>query len=185
MFDEEVGEEATSSSSGGAGGSSGGVIDPAVLTIPQLRMLKQQMEEEMQAFSQSLQQLQTVMYRFQEAKEALQQTMTSAHKGKPMLVPMTSSVYVAGELDTVDKVLVDIGTGYFVEKTNKDADVYFARKLKFLEEKCGQVNQLIVVRRRNLEVISLVLQRKLLMQQPQQQHTGGMGSPSSVSSADE
>jgi hypothetical protein len=35
--------------------------------------------------------------------------------GKKMLVPLTASLYVPGTLDDADKVLVDIGTGYFVE----------------------------------------------------------------------
>ena len=32
-----------------------------------------------------------------------------------MLVPLTASLYVPGKLDDADKVLVDVGTGYFVE----------------------------------------------------------------------
>jgi prefoldin alpha subunit len=32
-----------------------------------------------------------------------------------MLVPVTSSLYVDGTVTKPDKVLVDIGTGYFVE----------------------------------------------------------------------
>lgn len=35
--------------------------------------------------------------------------------GKKMLVPLTASLYVRGTLDDADKVLVDIGTGFFVE----------------------------------------------------------------------
>lgn len=35
--------------------------------------------------------------------------------GKKMLVPLTASLYVPGTLDEADKVLVDIGTGYFIE----------------------------------------------------------------------
>lgn len=32
-----------------------------------------------------------------------------------MLVPLTASLYVPGTLDDSDKVLVDVGTGYFIE----------------------------------------------------------------------
>lgn len=35
--------------------------------------------------------------------------------GKKMLVPLTASLYVPGTLDDADKVLVDVGTGYFIE----------------------------------------------------------------------
>ena len=35
--------------------------------------------------------------------------------GKKMLVPLTASLYVPGTLDDAQKVLVDVGTGYFIE----------------------------------------------------------------------
>ena len=36
-----------------------------------------------------------------------------------VLIPLTSSVYVPGKLaKNLDKVLIDIGTGYFVEKVH-------------------------------------------------------------------
>lgn len=35
--------------------------------------------------------------------------------GKKMLVPLTASLYVHGTLDDSNKVLVDVGTGYFIE----------------------------------------------------------------------
>ena len=36
-------------------------------------------------------------------------------QGKKMLVPHTTFLYVAGTLDDADNVLVDVGTGYFIE----------------------------------------------------------------------
>ena len=35
---------------------------------------------------------------------------------KNVLIPLTSSLYVPGKLKTTETVIVDIGTGYFVEK---------------------------------------------------------------------
>ena len=35
--------------------------------------------------------------------------------GQPMLVPVTSSLYVKGVVANPDRVLVDIGTSYFIE----------------------------------------------------------------------
>ena len=32
-----------------------------------------------------------------------------------MLVPLTASLYVPGKFDDAEKVLVDVGTGYFIE----------------------------------------------------------------------
>lgn len=39
--------------------------------------------------------------------------------GKKMLVPLTASLYVPGTLDDSEKVLVDVGTGYFIEVSPK------------------------------------------------------------------
>lgn len=36
--------------------------------------------------------------------------------GTPILVPLTPSLYVPGKLASTDVVLVDIGTGFYVEK---------------------------------------------------------------------
>jgi prefoldin alpha subunit len=38
--------------------------------------------------------------------------------GKPILVPLTSSLYVSGKLKNAGKVLVDVGTGYYIEKVD-------------------------------------------------------------------
>ena len=42
-----------------------------------------------------------------------------------MLVPLTASLYVPGTLDDADKVLVDIGTGYFVEVSWLQLSAFF------------------------------------------------------------
>lgn len=35
---------------------------------------------------------------------------------KEILVPLTNSLYVKGNISSPDRVLVDIGTGFYVEK---------------------------------------------------------------------
>ena len=35
---------------------------------------------------------------------------------KPILVPLTTSLYVPGTLADTENVIVDVGTGFFVEK---------------------------------------------------------------------
>jgi prefoldin subunit 5 len=36
--------------------------------------------------------------------------------GKPILVPLTTSLYVPGTLADPENVIVDVGTGFYVEK---------------------------------------------------------------------
>jgi len=39
--------------------------------------------------------------------------------GKPILVPLTTSLYVPGTLADKENVIVDVGTGFYVEKVCK------------------------------------------------------------------
>jgi len=41
-----------------------------------------------------------------------------SHPGKTTLLPLTASLYVPGKLSDPEKVIVDIGTGYYVEKVS-------------------------------------------------------------------
>jgi hypothetical protein len=41
--------------------------------------------------------------------------VAAAHAGQPVLLPLTESLYISGAMESVEKVLIDIGTGYFVE----------------------------------------------------------------------
>jgi hypothetical protein len=43
-------------------------------------------------------------------------TNPTSSTGKPILVPLTTSLYVPGTLADPDNVIVDVGTGFYVEK---------------------------------------------------------------------
>lgn len=45
---------------------------------------------------------------------------THARTETETLVPLTSSLYVPGKIGSSDRVIVDIGTGYYVKKVNCD-----------------------------------------------------------------
>ena len=76
--------------------------------------------------------------RFQESGESLTR-MNSEADGKDVLVPLTGSMYVPGKLTNANKVVVDIGTGYYVEKPSKQAKEYFDRKVKYVTENMERV----------------------------------------------
>ena len=69
--------------------------------------------------------------RFQESGESMAR-MSPEAEGKDILVPLTGSMYVPGTLVEPEKVIVDVGTGYYVEKDISAAKDYFQRKVKFL-----------------------------------------------------
>ncbi|CAI9541203.1 unnamed protein product [Staurois parvus] len=108
------------------------------LSLPQLEGLKSQLDQEIEFLSSSIAQLKVVQTKFVEAKECLN-VLHKSNEGKQILVPLTSSMYVPGTLSNVSNVLVDVGTGYYVEKTAEDAKDFFKRKIDFLTKQIEKI----------------------------------------------
>ncbi|KAK6931759.1 Prefoldin alpha-like [Dillenia turbinata] len=84
------------------------------MSIEQLKALKEQTDLEVNLLQDSLNNIRTATTRLELASAALHD-LSLRPQGKKMLVPLTASLYVPGILDEADKVLVDVGTGYFIE----------------------------------------------------------------------
>ena len=59
------------------------------------------------------------------------------------MVPLTSSLYVPGVMEDNTNVMLEVGAGYFIEKSTDGANEYCERKIKSLTESSGKVGQLI------------------------------------------
>jgi len=130
------------------------------LSLEQLNMLKQQVEEEVQILSSSLQQLRVAASRYAESKECLK-SINKSNEGKKVLIPLTSSLFVPATLGDVSSVMVDVGTGYYVNKSVQSAQEFTDRKIKIIAENIEKVQQALAVKRKNLETVLFVMQTKL------------------------
>lgn len=81
----------------------------------------------------SLQTLKKAQVKFQDSKESLDK-ITPSTQGNPIMVPLTDSMYVEGKVANADKVIIDIGTGFYVEKSIPDAQDYFKRRVAFVTQ---------------------------------------------------
>lgn len=68
-------------------------------------------------------------------------------------MPLTSSLYVTGTLVDVKNVLVDVGTGFYVEKSTDDAKEFYDRKIKDLEKNLKDLEAIVTGKSNNLRVI--------------------------------
>ncbi len=85
------------------------------------------------------------------------------------MVPLTSSMYIPGVLSNISSVLVDVGTGYFVEKEISDAKNFIKGKMEMIEGNLTKVAGAMSGKRRDLDAVSNILQAKLQAQYQQQQ----------------
>eukprot|EP01084_Bolivina_argentea_P193650 332212_1 len=97
--------------------------------------------------------------RFNNSKVILN-SYTESNNNKETLIPLTDSLYVPGYLHT-DKVLVDLGVGYFAERTPKQGQEYFDRKVKFVQSKIDQLTKKMNEAQNSKEQIENVLREKI------------------------
>ncbi|KAF9588205.1 hypothetical protein IFM89_008275 [Coptis chinensis] len=87
-------------------------------------------------------------------------------QGKQMLVPLIASLYVPGTLDSADKVVVDIGTGYFVEKTMAEGKEYCERKMNLMKSNYDQLIEVASKKKNIADEAGAFLQAKLRQAAP-------------------
>ncbi|XP_042380338.1 uncharacterized protein LOC121972768 [Zingiber officinale] len=98
-------------------GAAGGLLkasDLKKLSLDQLKAVKEQSDLEVNLLEDSLKKISVAAARLEAAASALDDLFLRP-KGKKTLVPLTASLYVSGTLDDSEKILVDVGTGYFIE----------------------------------------------------------------------
>jgi prefoldin alpha subunit len=128
------------------------------LPIDQLANLKQQHEDELKDLSNQLEQLHGAKNRYINARNVLDD-MGSSAEGSNMLIPLTSSLYVPGIVQNPRKVLVELGTGYFCEKTVPEGKELITRKVNiasfFFFSLCNEILKITLVEK-SIETVEKV-----------------------------
>ncbi|KAK7084168.1 Prefoldin subunit 5 [Halocaridina rubra] len=136
------------------------VIDISKLNLEQLTSLKNQLDQELQFFNDSLQQLKIAQMKFNESGECVDK-ITSDTKGKEVLVPLTSCMYVPGTISDAENLLIDIGTGYYIERDIGGAKDYFSRKVKYVTEQMEKIQKIATEKNKLREVVMDIMEVKL------------------------
>ncbi|CAH2040413.1 unnamed protein product, partial [Iphiclides podalirius] len=138
-------------------------IDLSKLNLHQLAQLKQQMDQELSVFTDSLQTLKIAQGKFVESGESVER-ITPDTKGKTILVPLTSSMYVPGAISDTDHVLIDVGTGYYAQKDIDGAKDYFKRKVAFVTEQMEKIQVLAIEKSKVRDAICMMIEMKMQAQ---------------------
>lgn len=140
-------------------------VDVNSLTTPQLAEVQQQLQQEIEHLTGSFQKLQQAQMKFNECGETVKTTSKPENEGADLLVPLTSSLYVPGKIVDCNKYMVDVGTGYYVEKTAEDAIKFFDRKSATLKQNLIDLEKIVSTKNSNMRVIEDALKQKLAAQQ--------------------
>ena len=84
------------------------------------------------------------------------------------MVPLTSSLYVPGIMEDNNKVMLEVGAGYFLEENIDKAREYCERKSKTLQDNATKVGEIIQVKKVQLSKIDDEYKKRLASLQLQQ-----------------
>jgi prefoldin alpha subunit len=149
-----------------AGEGPGGSVSLGSLSIEQLEKLEQGMTNEVEMLQKQMAMLADGVQRLQASKEG-SEAVSLMKSGCELMVPLTGSIYVPGTITDTSAVLVDIGTGFYIEKRPAEAAEYFARRAGVLKTEGDKTAAALTEKRQHLEAVAGVLSRKkaLLAQQ--------------------
>ncbi|OBA21093.1 Prefoldin alpha subunit [Metschnikowia bicuspidata var. bicuspidata NRRL YB-4993] len=139
-------------------------IDLSQLEPQQIVEIRKSTEEEIQHFTQSLKALQTAQLKLQDCISTIDNMDSTDNSA--LLVPMTSSLYLPGKIKDKGTYLVDIGTGYFAEKSSSEAKLVYQKKHTKLEGDSRKLKEILVQKNEIMNQINMVL-RKIMMEQDQ------------------
>lgn len=80
-------------------------------------------------------------------------------------MPLTSSLYVPGKLKDTEIVIVDVGTGFFVEKKVDEAKVFYEAKVKELQSNLGELEKIIGNKTETVRAVEGALRQKIMASQ--------------------
>jgi len=143
-----------------------GAVDVASLSVPQLRALQSRLSAELEHLTSSHTKLRAAQAKFRDCIRSINDGVTlssgAGSERSDILVPLTSSLYVKGTLADREKVIVDVGTGYYVEKTTSKAIDFYNNKVSELGVNLQDLEKVVQGKSANLRVIEDVIRQKIV-----------------------
>ncbi|KAF3804966.1 putative prefoldin subunit 5 [Colletotrichum gloeosporioides] len=133
-------------------------INLETLDVQQLSQVKKQLEEELEHLTSSFAQLHSAQAKFRECLRCVKARPGSEQAERSVLVPLTNSLYVRGELSDPKHVIVDVGTGFYVEKAQ--SSLLTLRKLKDTESAERFYDAKVQQLQSNIQDLEIIVQRK-------------------------
>ncbi|KAI9860403.1 MAG: subunit of tubulin prefoldin [Vezdaea acicularis] len=131
----------------------GQTVDLAALSVQQLSQVKKQLDEELEHLTNSFNKLRAAQNKFRECLQSIKGGVSASVIGKPILVPLTTSLYVPGTIADSENVIVDVGTGYYIEKSTTDALKFYNSKIDELGANLKDLESIVQGKSNNLRIV--------------------------------
>ncbi|KAJ2801616.1 subunit of tubulin prefoldin [Coemansia guatemalensis] len=138
------------------------------LPLSQLQNVKNQLESEISELTEAFTRMKQAQGAFRECKNCIEM-LTPESQDKTIMVPLSNSLYVPGKISNIDSVVVDVGTGYYVEKSTTDGISYYDGKIEYVQGNLKKIQETMEQKQTSYRGLLEVMQYKITQQQQQQQ----------------
>lgn len=81
--------------------------------------------------------------KFKECVDDINTISKLENSEQKLLVPLSSSLYVPGKIKENNKFMVDVGTGYYIDKNADEAITFYQKKITKLNKEAIQIQDII------------------------------------------
>ena len=129
------------------------------LSLEDLNNIKKGLNEDLESLGRAYDSLRHARQRFNDSKVYLE-SLKVAPEGQEAFVPMSTSLYVTGNLVNRTRVLVDVGTGYFIEQSVDRAQQFFQKRMAQMTEQLDSLQGVINQKNKMADDVIKVMQAK-------------------------
>eukprot|EP01065_Artemidia_motanka_P032138 TRINITY_DN39188_c0_g1_i1.p1 TRINITY_DN39188_c0_g1~~TRINITY_DN39188_c0_g1_i1.p1 ORF type:complete len:158 (+),score=62.85 TRINITY_DN39188_c0_g1_i1:67-540(+) len=137
------------------------------LSPQELSQLSENLQSEIQTLTSHFNALRGARERYLESRRVLNQ-LSECKPGDPLLVPLSSSLYVPGVVGDNSKAIIEVGTGYFIKMPVPKGQDFMDRKVKNLQETMQEAEKAVNVKQQQLDIMQMTLRSKIMQAQQAQ-----------------
>ncbi|PVU84959.1 hypothetical protein BB559_007269 [Furculomyces boomerangus] len=137
------------------------------LSVAQLNSLKEQFESDISNLTKMYGKLRQAQATFIECTNCLKSLENDDSKKveTKVLVPLTNSLYVRGRLEKNANVVVDVGTGYYIEKSTNDSKIFYNKKIEYIQNNSDKLLKTINEKQQNFQALLEIMKVKMYSQE--------------------
>ncbi len=128
-----------------------------------LRQQTNNIEKQLQNLADSYTTVKAIQAKYTHSLTAVQ-TLSQTTPGTKTLVPVASSVYIPATISNTQTVLVDVGTGYFLQKTIPSAQTFLKEKVNLLTTESTKISNTIQKTEGMLRLVMESLQMRIMQE---------------------
>eukprot|EP01069_Polyplicarium_translucidae_P001568 Polyplicarium_translucidae@DN1717_c0_g1_i2.p1 len=122
------------------------------LGLQDLQEVVMQLDANIETLNANVSALRSAKNRFEQSIEAVE-AIGGVSKGSETMIPLNTSVYVVGELGETEKIVIEIGAGFYAEVSREYAKKYLQRRASVVTDKLQKATDATIEKQTTLEAV--------------------------------